>query len=187
MSVAQITARRAKVGPEPQLATIRECANMLEIEPYRPADLPVIERFIATLHDAERQLDPRLSPGIELAADGLQRMLSDAADGKGLVLIARVDGIAVGFGCVLIDDYRDPSYVEAVRRRAYVSYLYVADEWRRKGIGRRLLDMMEAEAKRGGCARLVTRYKAVNAAAGRCYEAADFRPDQYIVSKSIGD
>ena len=40
---------------------------MLEIEPYGPADLPVIEQFIA----AERELDPRLSPGIELAADGL--------------------------------------------------------------------------------------------------------------------
>jgi GNAT superfamily N-acetyltransferase len=95
----------------------------------------------------------------ELAADGLKRMLSDVADGKGLVLMARVDGTAVGLGCVLIDDHRDPSYVEAVRRRAYVSYLYVADEWRRKGIGRQLLDAIEAEAKRGGCARLVIRYR----------------------------
>jgi hypothetical protein len=35
-------------------------------------------------------------------------MLSDAADGKGLVLLmARMDEIAVSFGCVLIDDYRD--------------------------------------------------------------------------------
>jgi GNAT superfamily N-acetyltransferase len=113
-------------------------------------------------------------------------MLSDVADGKGLVLMARMDETVVGFGCVLIDDYRDSAYVEAVRRRAYVSYLYVADEWRRKGIGRRLLDVMEAKAKRAGCARLVVRYKAVNVAAGRCYEAADFRPDQHIVSKPIG-
>jgi GNAT superfamily N-acetyltransferase len=94
-------------------------------------------------------------------------MLDDVADGKGLVLMARVDGIAFGFGCVLIEDYRDPSYVEAVRRRAYVSYLYVAEEWRRKSIGRRLLHAMETEAKRGDCARLVTRYKPVNIAAAR--------------------
>ena len=160
---------------------------MLEIEPARPADLPVIEGFIAALYDAERQLDPRLSPGIELAAVGLKRMLSDIAGGKGLVFMARVDGIAVGFGCVLIDDYCDPSYVDAVRRRAYVSYLYVADEWRRQGVGRQLLAVMEVEAKRGGCSRLVTRYKAVNVAAGQCYEAAGFRSDQHIVSKSIGD
>lgn len=159
---------------------------MLEIEPCRPADLPAMERFIAALYDAERQLDPRLSPGIDLAADGLKRMLSDVADGKGLVLMARADGTNVGFGCVLIDDHRDPSYVEAVRRRAYVSYLYVANEWRRKGIGRRLLEAMEAEAKRGRCARLVIRYKAANVAAGRIYEAAGFRPDEQIVSKSIG-
>jgi GNAT superfamily N-acetyltransferase len=160
---------------------------MLQIEPYRPADLPVIERFIAALYDAERELDARLSPGVELSANGLKQMLDDVADGKGLVLMARVDGIAVGFGCVLIDDYRDPSYVEAVRRQAYVSYLYVAEEWRRKSIGRQLSDAMEAEAKRGGCVRLVTRDKAVNVAAARCYEAVDFGPDQHIVSKPIGD
>jgi GNAT superfamily N-acetyltransferase len=114
-------------------------------------------------------------------------MLNDVADGKGLILMAILDGVAVGFGCVLIDDHRDPSYVEAVRRRAYVPYLYVADQWRRRGIGRRLLDVMEAEAKQGGCARLVIRYKAVNVAAGRCYEAAEFSPDEHIVSKSIGE
>jgi GNAT superfamily N-acetyltransferase len=136
----------------------------------------VIERFIAALYDAERELDARLSPGVELAASGLKQMLDDVADSKGLVLMARVDGIAVGFGCVLVEDYRDPSYVEAVQRRAYVSYLYVAEEWRRKSIGGRLLHAM-----------VVTRYKAVNVAAARCYEAADFGPDQHIVSKPIGD
>lgn len=167
-------------------ATIRECADMLEIEPFVPTDLPVIERFIGALYDAEQRLDPRLSPGTELAAGGLKRMLRDVADGKGLVLMARANGTAVGFGCVLIDDHRDSFYVEAVRRRAYISLLYVADEWRRKGIGRRPLEAMEVEAKRGGCARLVIRYKIVNVVAGRCYEAAGFRPDEQIVSKSIG-
>jgi GNAT superfamily N-acetyltransferase len=160
---------------------------MIAIAAYQPVDLPTIERFIAALHDDERKLDPRLSPGVELASGGLQQMLNDVADGHGSILMARAGGAAVGFGCVLIDDYRDSAYVEAVRRRAYVSYLYVADGWRRQGIGRQLLDAMEAEAKRGGCTRLVTRYKAVNAAAGRCYEAAGFRPDQQIVSKPIGD
>jgi hypothetical protein len=52
---------------------------MLKIEPVSPADLPVIERFIAALYDVERHLDPRLSPGIELAADGLKRMLNVVA------------------------------------------------------------------------------------------------------------
>jgi hypothetical protein len=44
-------------------------------------------------------------------------MLSDVADGKDLVSMARLDEIAVGFGCVLIDDHRD-------------SATCVADEWR---------------------------------------------------------
>jgi ribosomal protein S18 acetylase RimI-like enzyme len=159
---------------------------MIEIEPYRPADLPIIEAFIADLHDAEGLLTPSLSPGIELAADGLKQMLGDVAEHNGLVLMARADGLPVGFGCVLIDDYRDPAYVESVRRRAYVSYLYVAAEWRRRGIGGRLLEAMEAEARRCACARLVIRYKAANLAAGRCYEAAGFRPERLIASKPIG-
>jgi GNAT superfamily N-acetyltransferase len=59
------------------------------------------------------------------------------------------------------------------------------DEWRRSGIGRRLLDVMEANAKRAGCARLVVRYKDVNVAAGRCYARpahrieADWRLSQH--------
>lgn len=106
---------------------------MIKIAPYRPPDLTVIERFIAPLHDAERELDARLSAGVELAADGLKQMLSDVAGDRGLVLMAKADGHPVGFGCVLIDDYRDAAYVEAVRRRAYVPYLFVAAEWRRRG------------------------------------------------------
>jgi hypothetical protein len=37
---------------------------VLEIGPCRPADLPVIEAFIAGLHDAERKLLPVLSPAL---------------------------------------------------------------------------------------------------------------------------
>ena len=153
---------------------------MIEIEPYRPEDLPIIESFIAGLHDAERELLPQLSPGSELAANGLRQMLADVSSCNGLVPMARTGGVAVGFGCVLIDDYRDPAYVEAVRRRAYVAYLHVAAEWRRHGIGRRLLETMEAEALRRGCTRLVTRYKAVNLAAGRCYASAGLEADQHM-------
>jgi hypothetical protein len=66
-----------------------KCANTLEIGSHRPPDLPVIERFIVALYNAERELDSFHSPGDELAADGLNRMLRDVADGKGLVLMGR--------------------------------------------------------------------------------------------------
>jgi aminoglycoside 6'-N-acetyltransferase I len=159
---------------------------MLQIAPLREDDLPMIRTFVAALHDFERQLIPTLSPGSEVASAGLERMLRDVSDQKGLVLVARTSDQAVGFGCVLIDDHRDPTFIEAVRRRAYISYLYVADTWRRKGIGRKLLDAMEQEARRRGCMRLVTRYKTANAVAGECYKAAGFKSFEEIVSKSLG-
>jgi len=113
-------------------------------------------------------------------------MLDDISHNKGLALLAKSEGLALGFGCVLFDDYRDPSYCEAQRRRAYLSYLYVTGPWRRRGVARALLAYMEAEAIRRGCSRLVTRFKTVNTAARCCYEAAGFRPDQSIVSKPLG-
>jgi GNAT superfamily N-acetyltransferase len=160
---------------------------MLQIEPYTIADLPAIEAFIAALHDTERELMPILSPGAELAAAGVRQMLQDISADKGTALLAKSEGRPIGFGCVLFDDYHDPSYVEAERRRAYLSYLYVAPEWRRCGVGRALLAYMEAEAIARGCSRFVTRFKAVNTPAKRCYEAAGFRPVESIVSKPIGD
>jgi len=159
---------------------------MFEIERYTTPDLPMIESFIAALHDAERQLIPILSPGAELAAAEVRRMLDEISDDKGLALVAKSEGLAIGFGCVLFDDYRDPSYCEAHRRRAYLSYLYVAAPCRRRGIARALLAYMETEAIRRGCSRFVTRFKTVNTAARCCYEAAGFQPDQSIVSKPIG-
>jgi hypothetical protein len=92
---------------------------MLQIEPHTIADLPTIEAFIAALHDAERELMPILSPGAELAAAGVRQMLHDISANKGTALLAKSEGRPIGFGCVLFDDYRDPSYVEAERRRAY--------------------------------------------------------------------
>src|SRR5258708_879870 len=126
---------------------------MLQIEPYSTADLPVIEAFIEALHDAERELLPILSPGAELAGAGVRQMLHDISSDKGMVLLAKIGGRAVGFGCVLFDDYRDPTYCEGERRRAYLSYLYIAAEWRRNGVGRALLASMEAEAATRGCSR----------------------------------
>ena len=119
---------------------------MLEIEQYTAPDLPVIESFIAALHDAERELIPILSPGAEFATAGVRQMLDDISDNKGLALLAKSEGFVVGFGCVLFDDYRDPSYCEAQRRRAYLSYLYVTGPWRRRGVARALLAYMEAGA-----------------------------------------
>jgi aminoglycoside 3-N-acetyltransferase I len=158
---------------------------MLEIQPYATADLPVIEAFIKALHDAERELMPILSPGSELAAAGLRQMLDDTSADKGMVLLAKSEDRPIGFGCVLFDDHRDPSYREAARRRAYLSYLYVTGEWRRQGVGRALLAFMEAEARARGCSRFVTRFKTANTAAKHCYEAAGFEPLESIVSKPL--
>src|SRR2546423_120470 len=117
---------RSAIGSGPQrITSSSRSRDMLQIEPYQAADLPIIQAFIGALHDAERELMPILSPGAELASSGVSQMLHDISDDKGLALLAKWDGTAIGFGCVLFDDYRDPSYCEAERCRAYLSYLYV--------------------------------------------------------------
>jgi hypothetical protein len=62
-------------------------------------------------------------------------MLSDVADGKGLASMARMDEIAVGFGCVLIDDHRDSATCVADESRLKALADDYWTSWKRKRSG----------------------------------------------------
>jgi GNAT superfamily N-acetyltransferase len=160
-------------------------SSMLSIRPFQSADVPILRTFVRELHDFERELIPALSAGEQLTDANVQRILADVADGRGTVFVAWLGESPVGFGCVLIDDFRDPAFPEPTRRRAYISYLYVDRPYRRRGFARRLLTAMEDEARWRGCARLVTRCKAANGQARACYQSAGFEPFEVIVWKPL--
>lgn len=151
------------------MATIR-------MEPYGAQDRPVLEAFVAAIQDYERRLVPELRTGADIAAEYAARILTRVAERDGALIFAKEGGEAVGFACVWMDADDDPLLAAEHRPHALISDLYVRPEWRRRGIGRALLNEVEQIMRRRGVRKLCITAKAANTAAVRSYETAKFRP-----------
>jgi ribosomal protein S18 acetylase RimI-like enzyme len=158
---------------------------MFVIEPFQPTDLPRIVAFVAAVQEHERSSVPDLRPGAEIGAEYADIIVRNAAEKDGVILLAKAAGKAVGFACAWIDVDRDPLVREATRVHAYVSDIYVVDDWRRRGVARRLLAAVEANMLQRGCRRLRIAAKATNVAAVACYGAAGYRPYELTFFKSL--
>jgi ribosomal protein S18 acetylase RimI-like enzyme len=145
------------------------------MEPYGPQDRPVIEAFVAAIQDHERLLVPELRPGTEIAADYAARIVAQIEQRDGVLVLAKEGAESVGFACAWMDEDDDPLLAAAHRPHALISDLYVRPEWRRRGIGRALLDEIEQIMRRRGVRKLCITAKAANIEAVRSYEAAQFR------------
>jgi putative acetyltransferase len=91
---------------------------------------------------------------------------SEVAPGHGAFLVAYREQRPVGCGAVRLID---PSSAELKR-------MYVAPECRGAGVGRRLLEALEAEARRLGAERLVLETGGRQTAALALYERCGFKP-----------
>jgi GNAT superfamily N-acetyltransferase len=85
------------------------------------------------------ELDERFAGGFEVAA-ALPLELEQLTPPRGLVLVARLDGVAVGCGALKLSD---PEVAEIKR-------MWVAPEARGRGLGSRLLEALEGQAAMAG-------------------------------------
>ena len=158
---------------------------MLRIEPFQPADLPVVAAFVEAIQEHERLGVPELKPGSEIGLGYAEMLVRTVAARNGIIVLAKVGERAIGFACAWIDEDDDPLLREDARSHAFVSDIFVDAEWRRKGVGRLLLEAMESEMHERGCRRIRICAKAANLAALKCYEAAGYRPYEVTLCKSI--
>lgn len=100
---------------------------------------PLAERLILALN---QELDDRYP---EEGANHFDLDAEEVAEGRGAFLIAYVDGIPVGCGAVR----RIAPTVAEIKR------MYVAPSARSRGVGRQILNELEAIARQLGAARLV--------------------------------
>lgn len=111
----------------------------LEIAPATERDVPRLARVLKAVADEEVLI--ALPPGISLAtAEALLRSsVARAEAGLGVELAARVKGKIVG----------GASLEKGGPRQEHVAdlYLFLAEEWRGKGIGGKLVDALEADAR----------------------------------------
>jgi len=120
----------------------------------------VSRELIAALNAELRRMYPE--PG----ANHFQLDDGEVADGRGAFLIVRVEGRPAGCGAVRLID---PATGEVKR-------MYVRPEARGRGLGRRLVSALEAEAMALGAKRLVLETGIRQHAALALYAAAGYRP-----------
>jgi len=159
---------------------------LLRIEPFQPADLPLVATFIAALQDHERATVPELKPGGEIAAAYVEAMARRFRENDGVMLMARRETETVGFVVGWVEVDGDLCLEEEARRYALVSDIYVIEAARRQGIAHRLLAEFETAMRQRGCVRLRLYAKATNLGAVACYEAGGYRAYEVILSKPIG-
>lgn len=124
-----------------------------------PLGSPDARALIGELDRALEALYPPENNFLDLPAE-------DVGDGRGVFVIARVDGLAVGCGAVrVLDD--DPATVEVKR-------MYVRPAARGRGVGRLVLDALEQWARARGARRAVLEAGERQPEALRLYERAGF-------------
>lgn len=94
-------------------------------------------------------------------------------DGEGAWFLAEQEGRIVGFVTIrLRQPSREPSLVPEVR--AIVDSLGILRAWRRRGVGRRLMEAAEAWARQRGARRVMLNVWEFNAGASGLYETLGY-------------
>jgi GNAT superfamily N-acetyltransferase len=152
-------------------------SETVEIHPATDVDVPVILDLIRALADYEH-----LSHEVQATEEGLRASLfgpRPAAE----VVIARRDGAPVGFA-VFFHNYS--TFVG--RPGLYLEDLFVLPEWRRQGIGRKLLAHLAAIAVDRDCGRMEWSVLNWNENAIHVYRAVAARSlDDWTVVRLTGD
>jgi ribosomal protein S18 acetylase RimI-like enzyme len=151
------------------------------IRAHRAADRGAMLGFIRELQEAERAMHESRLPGDEVAELCYARLLDRGAE----ILIAEMAGEPVGFVAGWLDEDDDPLQTDEWRRHGYVSDVFVAPRWRRRGIGRLLLQAMSTRLQGKGARRLRICALAANQTAIDSFRRFGFTPFEITFDKPL--
>jgi ribosomal protein S18 acetylase RimI-like enzyme len=158
---------------------------MIAIDPFRPSDLATVIQYVEAIQEFERIHVPELKLGHEIGPDYASMLIRRVAERNGCMLMARAETRTVGFGCAWIQSDYDMLLREDARTHAYVSDIFVEDDWRRRGIALKILVALETEMRSRGCRRIRICSKATNQIALECYKRAGYRPYEITFTKDL--
>jgi len=158
---------------------------MFEIIPYQSSDLPVLTQFVEAIQEHERIAIRELKPGTEIGTVYAKMLLHKVSSQNGCILLAKADGRSIGFVCGWTEVDEDVLLREDMRAHAYISDIFVVEDWRGKGVAPVLLAEVEAVMRRRGCARVRVCAKAANTLAVSCYTRTGYTPYEIVFSKPL--
>jgi ribosomal protein S18 acetylase RimI-like enzyme len=155
------------------------------IRDYEPAHhRDQVRSCIVELQEFERALEPSLPRGEDMADAYLTFLLDRCSKTAGRVVVAETDHRVVGFIALLARVVpEEPD--EGQTPYAYISDLVVLPRYRRRGVGRALLERAEALARSSGARVLRVGVLAKNESAARLYRVAGFSDYQRQLAKRL--
>jgi ribosomal protein S18 acetylase RimI-like enzyme len=183
-----MTIRRLRSNPSG--ATNLKClaasgAVLMNIVPYKSENFSALVRFVAAIQEHERVLVPELKSGHDISEQYAHRILKMVQKNNGTILIARDGDQEIGVICAWISEDDDMLLRDEFRQHAYISDIYVAENWQEKGIAKGLMQTMESLMRERGCQRIRVCSKATNKEATAFYGAGNFKPYEIIYSKEL--
>ncbi len=143
-----------------------------------------LRKCVIELQEFERQIDPRMPSGEEIADDYIAQMLQRCRQCDGSVFVADNDGNIAGYVTILCrvqSDDLDDGDIEF----GLVADLLVRNEYRGTGLGRDLMNAAEEFARNNGVNWLRVSVMAGNGAARRLYESTGFSEIYIELEKSL--
>ena len=160
---------------EPEPVTIRSAG---------PGDLSHLRRAIVELQDYEEGLHATRLPASQIADAYLAWLQQEAAE-TGVILVAEVAGLFVGFIAGWIVEEHSISETVDSRRAGYVSDICIMPAYRGRRIASDLLFAIERHFATAGITRVRIASLAVNSSAQAAYRRAGYEPYEAIYEKVI--
>jgi ribosomal protein S18 acetylase RimI-like enzyme len=155
-------------------------------------DLPLLEPLWLAIHHRHAASMPGLAPYVSDEESWAERraLYADLLAKPGTVLVLAYGGGApIGYGMATVTPTGETWVADTWRtghRIGEVETLGVLPEFRGRGIGGRLLDVLDGELAAAGVRDVVIGALAGNAAAIRLYERRGFRPTWLYLSRFEG-
>ena len=155
---------------------------MIQIRRALPEDYESVDRLMGELHRQHVKGQGNIYRPCEhpYSEEEYEELLKNP---KNIALCAKEDGHVAGYASMTLKEVQAPQLVS--RRIAYVDELVVTPEKRHGGIGQKLMEAMEREAKEQGAVEMQLMVWEFNTGALEFYQSLGMKTQRRILEKKL--
>lgn len=153
----------------------------IEIRKANKNDIDSIVNLANELYETEMPFDTNLKAGYYKTKTGRKQLLKDIKSKKKIVLVAILNNNIVGF----VDGYIYDKEEMYKKKVAYLDSISVSKDYKRNGIGTKLIDEFTNIMKEKGCSYIKLNAFRNNVPAVELYKKKDFKEYSVFYMKKI--